>query len=78
MNRVEAPVLLTAKEVAAQLGTNQTRMLEYARRKEDPLPLRYIKGKRNGSFVVVSEFVEWVERNTCFYQERFWVDEETS
>ena len=55
---------MSAKQVAEALGTNQTHVLEYARRKDDPLPLRYIKGKRNG------EFDEWLIRNTCLYNER--------
>ncbi len=66
-----SPVLMSKSEVAAQLGTNQSTVGEYARRKDDPLPLRYIKGKRNGGFVIVSEFVAWVERNTTLYRERF-------
>ncbi len=65
------PVLLSKREVAQQLGTNQSTVSEYARRKDDPLPLRYINGKRNGGFVIVSEFVTWVERNTTLYRERF-------
>lgn len=67
---MKAPVLLSTKEVASQLGTNPTTVLMYARRADDPLPLRYIKGKRNGGFVVVAEFVEWVGRNTCLYKDR--------
>lgn len=66
-----APVLLSTKEVAAQLGTNPSMVQQYARREDDPLPLRYIKGKRNGGFVVVGEFLGWVERNTTLYRERF-------
>lgn len=61
---------MSAKQVAEALGTNQTHVLEYARRKDDPLPLRYIKGKRNGGFVISWEFDEWLIRNTCLYNER--------
>ncbi len=64
------PVLLSKREVAEQLGTNQSIVGEYARRADDPLPLRYIKGKRNGGFVIVSEFVEWLRRNSCACNER--------
>lgn len=66
----QAPVLMSKREVARQLGTNESKVGEYARREVDPLPLRYIKGKRNGGFVVVGEFVEWVERNTVMYRDR--------
>lgn len=67
---METPLLMSCKQVAQQLGTNVSKVQEYARRTEDPLPLRYIKGKRNGGFVVVEEFVTWLERNTCPYSER--------
>lgn len=58
------------KDVAEALGTNQSKVLEYASRRDDPLPLRYIKGKRNGGFVIVEEFDDWIRRNTCFHNER--------
>lgn len=67
---MESPVLITTKDVAQKLGTNHATVLEYARRQEDPLPLRYIKGKSNGGFVVVEEFLEWIKRNTCMFNER--------
>lgn len=71
MERIDAPVLMSKSEVARQLGTNESTVGKYARRADDPLPLRYIKGKRNSGFVVVAEFVAWVERNTTLYRERF-------
>ena len=64
------PVTMPAREIAEQLGTNHATVLQYARREDDPLPLRYIKGKRNGGFVIVSEFEDWLIRNTCSYEER--------
>lgn len=67
---METPLLMSCKQVAQQLGTNVSKVQEYARRAEDPLPLRYIKGKRNGGFVVAAEFVGWIERNTCPYTDR--------
>jgi hypothetical protein len=67
---MDYPITMPTREVAAQLGTNPATVLEYARRKEDPLPLRYIKGKRNGGFVVTADFLEWIDRNTCSYNER--------
>ena len=35
-----------------------------ARRAEDPLPVRYLKGKTRYGFVVVPELMEWLERNS--------------
>lgn len=61
---------LSTKDVAEALGTNKTKVIEYAARKEDPLPLRYIKGKVNGGFVIAWEFDEWLMRNTVLYRER--------
>lgn len=64
------PVVLSTKEVAAQLGTNQTEVLKLARRDVDPLPLRYLKGKARGGFALVDELTAWLIRNTCMYKER--------
>ena len=61
---------LTVKDIAAEIGTNNTSVLGLASREEDPLPLRYIKGKKRTGFVIVSELNEWIDRNTCFYNER--------
>ncbi len=63
-------VVLSTKEVAAQLGTNQSEVLKLARRSEDPLPLRYLKGKARGGFTLVDELTAWLIRNTCMYTER--------
>lgn len=64
------PITLQTREIAEQLGTNHATVLEYARRTDDPLPLRYIKGKRKGGFVIVTEFEDWLKRNSCSYAER--------
>lgn len=61
---------MPVREVAEQLGTNHSTILQYARREDDPLPLRYIKGKKNGGFILVSELSDWIVRNTCSYSER--------
>ena len=44
--------------------------MEYAARSEDPLPVRYVRGKVRSGFVLVSELDEWMARNTCLYMER--------
>lgn len=67
---MEYPIAMTSREVAEQIGTNHSIVLEYARRKDDPLPLRYIKGRVKGGFVIVAELIDWIERNTCTYNER--------
>lgn len=61
---------LTFPELARQLGTRPDHLMPYVNRELDPLPLRFIKGKRRSGFVVVEEMNEWIERNTVHYQEK--------
>lgn len=65
-----APVCVTVPQLAAQTGTKPSKLMEYAARSEDPLPVRYVRGKVRSGFVLVSELDEWLARNTCLYMER--------
>lgn len=58
------PVCITIGPLAEQLGTRRDHLMVYARRAEDPLPLRYLDGKKRNGFVIVAEFVAWLERNS--------------
>lgn len=58
------PVCITMGPLAEQLGTRKDHLMVYARRAEDPLPLRYLDGKKRYGFVIVPEFVAWLERNS--------------
>lgn len=61
---------MTFTEVARQLGTRADRLTEFCRREEDTLPVRYMPGRRQGGFVIVSELNDWIERNTVLWKER--------
>ena len=53
-----------------QTGHDPDHMRAFAKRKEDPLPLRYMPGQRRNGFFIVDELDEWLKRNTCFMNER--------
>lgn len=57
-------------DLADQMGTRYDRLLEYARREDDPLPVRLMPGRSRGGFVLPSEFDEWVRRNCPLYRDR--------
>jgi hypothetical protein len=59
----------TIAELAADGHVGENRLYELAKRRDDPLPLRYLPGARYGQ-VLVSEFDEWVKRNTTLANER--------
>lgn len=63
-------VFIPATEVASQIGVDMPSFREYAKRKTDPLPIRYLPGRRRYGFFIVSEIEEWMLRNTDLYAER--------
>lgn len=50
-------------EAASEMGKGRDALYRLAKRKDDPLPLRYFPGDRYG-FLIVGEFNEWLKRNT--------------
>lgn len=65
-----APVCVTVPQLAKQTGTKPSKLMEYAARSEDPLPVRYVRGKVRSGFVLTPELYDWMARNTCLYMER--------
>lgn len=61
---------LTTRKLAECWGTNLSTIHEYSRRAADPLPVRYIDGKKRGGIVIVDEASDWLRRNSTSYQER--------
>lgn len=61
---------MTVLALAEELGVKPSTIREFACRCEDPLPIRYIKGKERSGFVIVAELNEWMGRNTCLHTER--------
>lgn len=55
-------VMITAPELAEQMHKDVNTVYQWAKRKDDPLPLRYMDGNRYGA-ILVSEFEEWWKRN---------------
>lgn len=62
--------IVPVPKLAEELGTKPETLRQYAARKDDPLPIRYFKGKERSGFVVMQEFYPWLDRNTCMYAER--------
>lgn len=68
--RAIAPPYMTVSQLASMWGTKVETIRTYARRADDPLPIRYIAGKSRYGFIALSELEPWVERNTCLLGER--------
>ena len=56
-------------ELAEQGHKSPDKLYEWAKREEDPLPVRYIEGERYGT-VLVSEFEDWMKRNGRLFNEK--------
>lgn len=55
---------LSLKQVAKELGMQYERVLEWPRRKVDPLPMRLIDGNRKQGRVYRGDLNEWILRNS--------------
>lgn len=64
-----SPIMTTVTELAAQMHKDPAQLYAWAKRDEDPMPLRYVDGERYGS-IIVSEFTEWLKRNSELMNER--------
>jgi hypothetical protein len=54
----------TVNEVARLLCISRNRVMGYATRPRDPLPLRRWKNGTRGNFVLRDELIEWLRENT--------------
>lgn len=63
------PVMVTVADLAAQMHVQPYRLYQLAKREDDPLPLRTMRGMKRSSAVVVSEWLDWWERNTTEFKE---------
>ena len=63
------PVMVTIADLAAQMHMKRERLYEYAKRDDDPLPLRTLDGMQRTSAVLVSEWSEWFSRNSRLFKE---------
>ena len=55
---------LKPQRVAAELGADYHRVLEWIKRKEDPLPAVKLDGNRRTMHVNREELNKWLERNS--------------
>ena len=65
-----SPVMVTVSELADQMGKDKSTLYAWAKRADDPLPLRYVKGEIKNGAILVSELEEWFMRNTVYMNER--------
>ena len=62
-------VITTVPDLAKQWHKRPKALYDLALREDDPLPVRYLPGDRYGG-VLVSEFEEWLRRNSVLANER--------
>lgn len=62
-------VAITPTKLAKQLGKSVDKVYAWAKRENDPLPIRYVDGERYGS-ILVSEFESWFKRSGKLKGER--------
>lgn len=62
-------VMVNVSDLASQMHIDNHNFYEWARREEDPLPLRTINGMKRSSAMVVDEWVDWFKRNSKLFKE---------
>ena len=62
-------IMTTVSELAEQMHVDTHCFYEWARDEDDPLPLRVINGRKRSSQMVVSDWLEWFERNSKPFKE---------
>lgn len=62
-------VMITVPDLCEEMHKGREQVYAWARRKVDPLPVRYIGGERYGA-ILVSELDEWWRRNGELMGER--------
>ncbi|NLD87300.1 MAG: helix-turn-helix domain-containing protein [Clostridiales bacterium] len=66
LHKIPVPIqdFYDIREICSLVNIGVNRVYEYAKRKDDPLPLRCFPGTKRGAFVFRNEFEEWVKRNS--------------
>ena len=64
---VKTPVLVqdtySVEEIAILFRVSRNSVYEWYKQKDDPLPLRRMKGKKRGFFAYCDELLEWSKRH---------------
>ena len=63
------PVMVNVGDLASQMHIDKHNFYEWARRDDDPLPLRTMNGMKRSSVMVVDEWLDWFERNSKMFKE---------
>lgn len=58
--------IYSIQEAAALLCISRNKVYELAKRSDDPLPVRRLKGYQRSSIVIREELIEWAKRNFDF------------
>lgn len=61
---------MTVPKMCEEMNMDLHTAYELARREEDPLPLRYLRGNKKNGRILEDELREWWLRNSVHYQER--------
>lgn len=63
-------VFITVPKMCEEMNMDLHTAYELAARRDDPLPLRYLKGGLRNGRILEDELREWWLRNSVHYQER--------
>ena len=63
------PVMVTVMDLAEQMHVDANTLYAFARRDDDPMPLRTLHGFKRSSAMLVSDWAEWYERNSELFRE---------
>ena len=61
--------MTTVSQLADECHIDNHRFYEWARRDEDPLPLRTINGMKRSSVISVDDWLDWYRRNSKLFKE---------
>lgn len=61
---------LSVQEIAAELHTNDSRILEYASRVDDPIPLVHPPWCSRRTLVKRDDLIAWMDRNCAPYRKQ--------
>lgn len=62
-------VMMTVRQLSEECRMDRNRFYEWARREDDPLPLRTIDGTQRSSVIAVDDWMDWYMRNSKQFKE---------
>lgn len=61
--------MTTVADLARECRMDKHKFYEWARREDDPLPLRRFDGMKRSSVILVDEWNDWFKRNSKLFRE---------